>query len=108
MSDTFDHEGDAYEQQLNAEMDPDYEYNNYTHKSAICKFCKAGDLFWTTVNGKWALESRDRKLHRCLVEKAKTKQAELGFKKKESVTLSIDAINDLLREAAYEDKKNGR
>ena len=113
MSDCFDHEGDAYDCQMDmidrGDWD-EYEYRSPSYRSfkpasVTCKYCKNTGLFWSTHGGKWALKTSSGQLHQCLLEKSKAKKDELEFKRKVTTNLSIDQINELLRDAAREDQR---
>jgi len=60
MSDTFNHEADAWDQLMDGDVDepspPDLR---------ICKYCRTGGLHWEDVDGKWKLLHSNGKIHDC-------------------------------------------
>lgn len=110
MSDTFDHEGDAYESDLRHEeryYDGTEMHRSYSApKTVSCKYCNQVGFTWTTRKGKWYMQDGRGELHLCRSETAKAKTEALVFKKKGDTSLSIDQINDLLMEAAKLDKQD--
>lgn len=66
MSDTFDHEGQAYDCMLD-----DFYWSassngeKYLPTSHVCKFCGEDDLSWTRYENGWRLINDNGKLHTC-------------------------------------------
>ena len=64
MSDTFDHEFDAFMQLLEDDMQDEY----YTpgSKKIKCKRCGMNNLMWLQINDNYVLHHRDATVHRCV------------------------------------------
>ena len=61
MSDTFDHEGDAWGS-LDDESDDDY-YSPYGKSaSPKCKHCGSTNVYWSEVSGYWRLYEEGKRI----------------------------------------------
>ena len=72
MSDTFDHEMDAYESLDWSIFEDDYRPSN-TYNDIQCKYCHEGGLHWKQLAGRFFL-FKGKKPHRCVKEKMNDKE----------------------------------
>ena len=74
MSDTFDHEGDAWaslDDYLNDGAGPVFGFNGWT----ICRHCLKSTK-WKLTEGGWRLANSDGSTHNCLVKAASVDEFE--------------------------------
>lgn len=80
MSDTFDHESDAYDDMMDDFYWGRYENSEkYIPSYKSCRYCGEFYLHWEKMDGKWRLFNNQSKLHKCKKEKGMTIKIDKGI-----------------------------
>lgn len=64
MSDTFDHEGDAWDSRMSCE-DDDYDYVPGGRRIIECSRCGKGGLHWDSYGDRYVLVDSRHMIHKC-------------------------------------------
>ena len=97
-----DYETAAYEQHESGYFEEGNYCGGPSYKT--CKHCGEYGFLWTKHQGQWRM-TKGGKIHSCLTERAAAKALEFKKKAAAIVAPSIDEINDMLTEAALEDRR---